>query len=365
MAHFDLEVAQRSDYMRPEFPLSSSVVKSDSPSALSVWIRRTLSILAFGLVLYLFWPLLAELRNVLDLFKHAQWVGLAIAIGIEFISYACLTQLNYLLLSPFAGKIGFWRLMAILPTTAFIEVALPSAGLSGVVLRARLLGKSGYSAEASSFTMIIESIYIAGVMAVLSLAGVWYLLDHGDMSFTQLSILIMIMLLLAGVCVLLYRLGRDKQRAVRGVSWFVTRWNHVLQALHQASIPVENLRERIDRFYEGIGQLNHVSPILLLTAASGRIVLDVGTLWLCFLAFHFTVSLGILLTGYGLVLTFSGLAALPGGLGLVDISLAVIFAKLGAPGAVAVAAALSYRIIAFWLVRFIGFVSWQVLEVRG
>jgi uncharacterized protein (TIRG00374 family) len=66
-----------------------------------------------------------------------------------------------------------------------------------------------------------------------------------------------------------------------------------------------------------------------------------------------------------LVLVLSGLAALPGGLGLVDASLAVIFARLGAPGAVAVAAALSYRLIAFWLVRFIGFVSWQILEARA
>ncbi len=321
--------------------------------------------MAFGVVLYLFWPLIGELRNVLDLFKTAQWSGLGLAICIQFISYICLTTLNYLLLLPFSGKIGFWRLMAVLPAMAFIEVALPSAGLSGLVLRARLLSKNGYSAEASSFTVLIESIYIAGVMIIVSLAGVWYLLQSGGISLTQLAILTIFMLLLIGSGFQLYRIGREKERAVQGVEWLTMRWNRVLQALHQSPIPLENLRERIDLFYEGVSHLKHVRPFLLLTAAIGRIGLDVATLWFCFLAFHYTISLGILLTGYGLVLTFSGLAALPGGLGLVDISLAVIFAKLGAPGAVAVAAALSYRILAFWLVRFIGFVSWQVLEARG
>ncbi len=68
--------------------------------------------------------------------------------------------------------------------------------------------------------------------------------------------------------------------------------------------------------------------------------------------------------GYGLMLLLSGLAALPGGLGLTEASLAVIFARLGAPGAVAIAAALTYRLLAFWLLRLVGFASWQVLEVR-
>jgi uncharacterized protein (TIRG00374 family) len=93
-------------------------------------------------------------------------------------------------------------------------------------------------------------------------------------------------------------------------------------------------------------------------------VLDVASLGACFLAFNYFISFGVLLTGYGLMLLLSGLASLPGGLGMADLSLSVIYARLGAPGAVAVAAALSYRLIAWWLLRFIGFVSWQVLEAR-
>jgi uncharacterized protein (TIRG00374 family) len=100
-------------------------------------------------------------------------------------------------------------------------------------------------------------------------------------------------------------------------------------------------------------------------AAGGRVLLDVASLGVCFAIFHYDIPLGVLLTGYGLTLLLSGLASLPGGLGLADLSLAVIYARLGAPGAVAVAAALCYRLIAFWLLRLIGFVTWQVLEVHS
>ncbi|HEX9331906.1 MAG TPA: flippase-like domain-containing protein [Anaerolineales bacterium] len=341
------------------------MVKSRSYSRARVWLRRLLSIFAFGVVLYLFWPLIGELRNVVDLFKEAQWAGLGFAICIEFTSYICVTMLNYLLLSPFSGKIGFWRLMAILPAMAFIEVALPSAGLSGVVLRARLLGRNGYSVEASSFTLLMETIYLSGVMMVVSIAGVWYLVESGGIRLSQLAILSFIMVLLISSGFLFYRIGQDKQRGVLWVERIVTRWNRMMRALGRPSISMEGLTDRVNGFYDGLSQVKHVPPMILLGLATGRIALDVATLGACFIAFGYAIPLGILITGYGLVLAFSGLAALPGGLGLVDASLAVIFARLGAPGAVAVAAALSYRLIAFWLVRFIGFVSWQVLEARG
>lgn len=350
--------------MLPANPHSNTKVKARSFSGAGVWIRRLVSVFAFGVVLYLFWPLIGELSAVIDLFQHAQWAWLALAACIQCVSYICLTALNYLLLSPFSGKIRFWRLMAVLPAMAFIEVALPSAGLSGVVLRARLLGKNGYSVEASSFTLLMEMIYIAVVSVILSITGVWYLLKSGGILLSQLIILIMIMMLLIGGGFLSHRIGRDKQRAMLWAEWVVTRWNRVMRGLGRPEISMESLSDRVNRFYEGLSQLKRVPPIFLLGLAFGRVALDVATLGACFIAFRYPISPSALLIGYGLVLLLSGLAALPGGLGLVDVSLAVIFARLGAPGAVAVAAALSYRLIAFWLLRFIGFVSWQVLEAR-
>lgn len=351
--------------MRPATHESNAAEKPQPVSRVGVWIRRLLSILAFGIVCYLFWPLVGELRNTLDLFRQVQWVVLLLAAGIQFLSYSSLTALNQVLLSPFAGKVGFWRLMAILPAMAFIEVALPSVGISGVILRARLLGKSGYSAEVSSFTLLMETIYMAGVMMVLSLIGVWYLLDNGSVHFNQMIILILMMLLPVTGSLLFYRMCQNRERGLRWSGWILHHWNRLMRLFRRPGISLEIMKERVNRFYQGIAGLKHVPPILLLTFAFIRIALDVATLWFCFLAFHFAISLGILLTGYGLVLGFSGLAALPGGLGLVDVSLASIYARLGTPGAVAVAAALSYRLLAFWLVRLIGFISWQILEARG
>ncbi len=101
-----------------------------------------------------------------------------------------------------------------------------------------------------------------------------------------------------------------------------------------------------------------------LTAAYGRVLLDAATLWACFQLVGGGVSPGQVLTGYGLLLLTSLLSALPGGLGLSDASLPVVFSQLGVPGPVALAAPLLYRLLSAWLWRLTGAVMWLVLEAR-
>lgn len=56
---------------------------------------------AFGVVLYLFWPLIGEPRNAADLFLHAHWGWLAAIFLLRMLSYSFLTELHLLLLSTF------------------------------------------------------------------------------------------------------------------------------------------------------------------------------------------------------------------------------------------------------------------------
>ena len=328
-------------------------------------LKRGLTVIAFAVLVYLFWPFIAEMRHVFDLLRTASWGWLGLAVVIQVLSYASLTGLNFLLLQPFRGKVSFWRMLAILPSIAFIEVALPSAGASGVVLRARLLGRRGYSVESSTFTNILETIYLSVFMVAISLSGLWYLIQRGELPAGQLALLAAMTaaVLVAGLWT--YRTGRTREGGQALAGWFLARWDRLMALLHRPPYPQENLDARLDDFYEGLSQLGQTRRWPFLMAAGGRVFLDVASLGACFAIFHYGIPLGILLTGYGLTLLLSGLAALPGGLGLADLSLAVIYARLGAPGAVAVAAALCYRLIAFWLLRFIGFVTWQVLEVHS
>jgi uncharacterized protein (TIRG00374 family) len=327
-------------------------------------LRYGFTLAAAGILLYLFWPLLGEIRESAQLLGEINPGWLAAALLLQFVSYCFLTSLNYQLLRPFPGRITFWRLMAVLPAMAFIEVAVPSAGASGLVLRTRLLGRSGYSMESSAFSLAAETFFEAAVKIMVSLAGLWYLLQAGQVQAGQLALLGLALLLAIVGGRRFWQVVEDRARMQRWLLRQLTRWNRLAPRLGQQRRSPLVLKRRLHIFYEGLARMRQVPLRSFWLASGAHVALDVASLWACFAAFDYLMPAGTLLTGYGLMLALSGLAALPGGLGLADASLAVIFARLNAPGAVALAGALLYRLMAFWLLRLIGLLTWQLLEAR-
>jgi uncharacterized protein (TIRG00374 family) len=327
-------------------------------------LRYALALAAAGVVGYLFWPLLGEVRASADLLAELRpgWLGLALVL--QVLSYACLTNLNYQMLRPFPGRISFLRLMAVLPAMAFIEVAVPSAGASGAVLRARLLGRSGYSLETSTFTLIAENFFEVLVGVVASLAGLWYLLQAGEVWPAEALLAGLALLLALAASRSAWQAIQKRQRIQRRLLRLQARWNRIARRLRRPPASPLKLLERVRDFYAGLARLRQVRMRTFWLSSAGHMTLDVVSLGACFAAFGYVMPAGTLLTGYGLMLLLSGLAGLPGGLGIADASAAVIFARLGTPGAVALAGALVYRLMAFWLLRLIGLAAWQVLEAQ-
>ena len=334
------------------------------------WVWRIISLLALGVVLYLFWPLLGELREAFDLVKSARWMWLPITILVQLISYISLTWLNALALQSFPGRITFGRLMALLTSIAFIETAIPSAGTSGIALRARLLGKHGqFHLEASIFSLGVETIYEIIAIATVGIFGLVFLLRHGGLTNIQMAGLIFLVVSIGWITWTGWRLIWDPELSQIWLARLAQFWNRItgrFTAIRKFGWKdPQQLEERLVVFRSSLARMHDVPRWKFWTAAYGKVILDVATLGACFYLFNYPISIGSLITGYGLILLLSGLASMPGGLGLVDASVPVVFAGLGVQGPVALAAGLAYRLIAFWLLRFIGFISWQALEATS
>ena len=152
------------------------------------WLKWSLSFVLFGVLVYFFLPLLGELKQAAVLFLTAQWIWLLIAIFLQVLSYACLTWLNILALEPFDGKIGFWNLTAVLTSMAFIQIAIPSAGLSGTALRIRLLGKFDYPPEDSLFSLALETICEVIALVLVGSVGIVVLLYNQNLSIQAVTV---------------------------------------------------------------------------------------------------------------------------------------------------------------------------------
>ena len=92
-------------------------------------------------------------------------------------------------------------------------------------------------------------------------------------------------------------------------------------------------------------------------AATANWLLDGGCLWAGSHAVGLSIFPLALLTGYALAMAATGISPWPGGLGIVDIALAVSLTTAGAPTAVAVGAVLLYRLISIGSVIIGGWIA--------
>ena len=93
---------------------------------------------------------------------------------------------------------------------------------------------------------------------------------------------------------------------------------------------------------------------------------DMLTLDFLFIAAGENVSLGVLLAGYGLPLLLGKVAfIIPGGVGVVESSMAVLYNGMGVPQATTVVVVLGYRLISFWLPTLLGFAAAAYLSQKS
>ena len=80
------------------------------------------------------------------------------------------------------------------------------------------------------------------------------------------------------------------------------------------------------------------------------------TLYFLFIAAGNRVSLGVLLTGYGLPLLLGKMAFfIPGGIGVIESTMTGLYVSLGVSNSVTVVVVLAYRILSFWIPLLLGF----------
>ena len=92
--------------------------------------------------------------------------------------------------------------------------------------------------------------------------------------------------------------------------------------------------------------------------AIANLAFDMLTVYFLFIAAGHTVSVGILIAGYGLPFILGRMAfMLPGGVGGIEASMVAIYDSLLVPNAVSVVVILGYRLYSFWLPTLLGFVA--------
>ena len=312
---------------------------------------RVLTLLLLGVGVHLLLPQLAEVPRAMSVIRNMAWSLLGVAIATQIISYVGNGYLLRTLVADSEHSLSLPRSVAIIVASG--SVGMVAGGVAGVIaamvrwLHAARVNK-GDAIIAGIFVIQITNVVIMGT----SLVGLAYLLAEHEVTGLQVAGFGFMVATLALAVGFVALARRDPSR----LAHVLERVAHPLAKLLRRPVTPGRLESQITAalaIWDRRRARGWLRPLLAAGADTG---FDMLSLLALFYAAGHPISLGVLLVGYGLPLLLGKVTFLPGGVGVVELTMAALYGGFGVPQEVLVVVVLAYRLLSFWFPALLGFV---------
>jgi uncharacterized protein (TIRG00374 family) len=318
-------------------------------------LRYILGMLIGFVVLWLLFGKRGELAAAWRQITTADPGWVALAVGAESLSLLAFAWLQHRVLRLSGTAIPVRGLFALALANDAIASTVPGEPAVSSAYRYRYYRRRGASGASAGWTIFMTLIALAIGMSLILLLGVVMALA-GSTSMTSAGVTIVGLVIVVGAGAVLVR--RDLVIGLAGA---------VVRGLRRVTgHPKGPLGARIE------GTLARMREIPLSRWSTTEIVAIAAGVWfadfLClvcsFRAVHSVVPWHGVLLAYGVAQVVGSFPVVPGGLGLIEGSLAVVLVAYGAGRVPAVSAVLAFRILNFWLPIPVGWISVALIARR-
>jgi len=304
-----------------------------------------------GIALYLILPQITALENSWQVLKSMGLWAVGLAFFAQILSYLGSGFLLQSILAIAHQKVSLWlNTMIVLGSYSIGMVAGGMIGTTAVIYHWTSGGKG--SMEGATLASIFLPQFNTIMLVLLSIFGLVHLVLAHSLTQAQLigfGATMLILVLIIGSAALVVRFRNQATKAIIGLSSRVARLNRKSFDPNATRQEASDLFGAWDALWQGAWHRPMVGAFL-------NVAFDLLTLYFLFVAAGENISLGVLLAGYGLPLLLGKVAfIIPGGVGVVESSMAVLYNGLGVPQTTTVAVVLSYRLISFWIPSLAGF----------
>jgi uncharacterized protein (TIRG00374 family) len=323
---------------------------------------QKLGILAvLGVAIHLILPQITSLEHSWQVLKTLTPWAVGMAFFAQVLSYLGSGYLLQTVLELARQTVKLWRSTLIVLGAA--SVGMIAGGLVGSSAAIyRWTSREGGNPEGATLASILPSLFNNLLLVLISVFGLIHLLIVHDLSQAQLIGFGATVLFLGFMIGLVLVALRYRERATIAVSWVASRLTHLRKKTYNPAVTrkeIANLFAAWDSLRSGAWR----KPAL---GAALNVLFDMLTLYFLFVAAGNNIRPGVLLAGYGLPLLLGKMAFIvPGGVGVVEGSMAALYTGLGVPDSITVVVVLGYRLISFWLPSLSGFPIAAFLQQTG
>lgn len=311
-------------------------------------LRYALGILIGSVVLWLLFGKRGELAAAWRQISGAAPGWVALAVGAESVSLLAFAWLQHRVLRLSGTTIPMPGLFALALANDAIASTVPGEPAVSSAYRYRYYRRRGASGASAGWAIFSTLIALAiGMSVVLLLGVVIALAGSTSMAGAGVTIVGLVIVLAAGAVLV----RRDLVLALAGAA---------VRGLRRVTgHPRGSLAARVE------GTLARMREIPLSGRSTAGIVVIAAAVWsadfLCLVCSFHAVHSGVpwrgVLLAYGVAQVVGSFPVVPGGLGLIEGSLAVVLVAYGAGRIPAVSAVLAFRIVNFWLPIAVGWIS--------
>lgn len=319
-------------------------------------IRYLLGLLVGVVVLILLFSRRGDLAAARHQLRHIDLGWAVVAVLAESTAVAAFALLQHRVLRLSGARLRLPGLLVLSLANDAIANTVPGEPVVSSAYRYRYYRQRGATSAGSGWTIFSVLIAQALGMSLLLLVGVIVALLASTSTGTAGAAAAGLVIVVAAGAVLVRR-----DLVLRLVSWLVRGWRRATRR------PQDGVTARVE------ATLARMREIPLRPAAAAAVVALATAVWasdfLCLLCsfgvVHAAIPWAGVLLAYGAAQVVGSLPIVPGGIGIVEGSLAVILVGYGASRIPAISAALAYRVVSFWLITAVGWIAVAAIEYRS
>lgn len=293
---------------------------------------------------------------------------LTIPVAFALASYVTMS-LSYEGIASAAGaRVPFWEMFKVTVVGNTVNYIVTTGGLSGFAFRMYFFIRLGVPSGTAVIISLVQTFITNIILLFFVVFGFGYLLFSHEVEGLALgtTTAFLSVSLLATVVALMLLLNRKlRRRTLFAMAEAANAFLHrFLPHRKPARVSIWRFQRNLNRGIEFLLQRKRrmIVPTLWIVADWAATIL---ILYSAFWVIGSTVSLSVVIVGFSVGIVLSIVSFVPGGLGIMEGSMAAIFVSLSVPLETAVVAVLIFRVAYYFLPMFISLFFFRNMLVQG
>jgi len=310
----------------------------------------------------------SDASKLWEIASTLEWWRLAIPLLCAVLSYV-LMALSYQGIAHAAGAaVSFWEMLKITFVANTVNYLVSTGGISGFAVRLYFFIRLKIPSDTAVIVSLVQGVITNLILLLFVVVGFAYLLTAHTMQGYALAttvVLLSFFVLVAAVVILLLLHRQFRRRSLfimaEAVHWFMHRFlpRHKPGRMH-----IWRFQRNLNRGIEFVlARKRHMVVPTLWIIADWMITLLI--LWGGFFTVRYPIPMSFVVVGFAVGIILSLVSFVPGGLGVMEGSMAAIFASLSVPFETAVVAVLIFRVAYYVLPMIISVFFFRGMLVQG